>query len=57
MDWVSTYAVAVNEENAAGGRVVTAPSNGAAGIAEAPVGLALTDGSGNELTEEKVRQE
>jgi L-serine dehydratase len=32
MDWVSAYAIAVNEENAAGGRVVTAPTNGAAGI-------------------------
>ena len=32
MDWVSLYAIAVNEENAAGGRVVTAPTNGAAGI-------------------------
>jgi L-serine dehydratase len=32
MDWVSMYALAVNEENAAGGRVVTAPTNGAAGI-------------------------
>ena len=32
MDWVCTYAIAVNEENAAGGRVVTAPTNGAAGI-------------------------
>jgi L-serine dehydratase len=32
MDWVSLYAMAVNEENAAGGRVVTAPTNGAAGI-------------------------
>jgi L-serine dehydratase len=32
MDWVSTFAIAVNEENAAGGRVVTAPTNGAAGI-------------------------
>lgn len=32
MDWVNTYAIAVNEENAAGGRVVTAPTNGAAGI-------------------------
>jgi len=31
-DWVSLYALAVNEENAAGGRVVTAPTNGAAGI-------------------------
>ncbi|WP_026309284.1 L-serine ammonia-lyase [Kangiella aquimarina] len=32
MDWVDLYALAVNEENAAGGRVVTAPTNGAAGI-------------------------
>ena len=32
MDWVSLYAIAVNEENAAGGRVVTAPTNGAAGV-------------------------
>ena len=31
-DWLSVYAMAVNEENAAGGRVVTAPTNGAAGI-------------------------
>jgi L-serine dehydratase len=32
MEWVNTYAIAVNEENAAGGRVVTSPTNGAAGI-------------------------
>src|SRR5690606_37297571 len=32
MDWVNCFALAVNEENAAGGRVVTAPTNGAAGI-------------------------
>merc|ERR1712065_71561 len=32
MDWVNLYAIAVNEENAAGGRVVTAPTNGAAGV-------------------------
>ena len=32
MDWVNLWALAVNEENAAGGRVVTAPTNGAAGI-------------------------
>jgi len=32
MDWVDAYAMAVNEENAAGGRVVTAPTNGAAGV-------------------------
>ena len=35
LDWVSLYALAVNEENAAGGRVVTAPTNGAAGIVPA----------------------
>ena len=35
MDWVSLYAIAVNEENAAGGRIVTAPTNGAAGIVPA----------------------
>ena len=35
MDWVNVYAIAVNEENAAGGRVVTAPTNGAAGIVPA----------------------
>ena len=32
MEWITLYAMAVNEENAAGGRVVTAPTNGAAGI-------------------------
>jgi len=32
LDWVNVYALAVNEENAAGGQVVTAPTNGAAGI-------------------------
>jgi L-serine dehydratase len=32
MDWINLWAIAVNEENAAGGRVVTAPTNGAAGI-------------------------
>ena len=35
LDWVNPYALAVNEENAAGGRVVTAPTNGAAGIVPA----------------------
>ncbi len=35
LDWVGLYALAVNEENAAGGRVVTAPTNGAAGIVPA----------------------
>jgi L-serine dehydratase len=32
MEWVNLFALAVNEENAAGGRMVTAPTNGAAGI-------------------------
>lgn len=35
MDWVSVFAMAVNEENAAGGRIVTAPTNGAAGVVPA----------------------
>ncbi len=35
LDWVNLYALAVNEENASGGRVVTAPTNGAAGIVPA----------------------
>ena len=35
LDWVTVYAMAVNEENAAGGRVVTAPTNGAAGLVPA----------------------
>lgn len=35
LDWLNVYAMAVNEENAAGGRVVTAPTNGAAGIVPA----------------------
>src|SRR5437879_12285930 len=37
MDWVSMYAIAVNEENAAGSRVVTAPTNGAAGTIPAVI--------------------
>jgi L-serine dehydratase len=42
MDWVSLYALAVNEENAAGGRIVTAPTNGAAGIIPAVLKYYLT---------------
>lgn len=38
MDWVNLFALAVNEENAGGGRVVTAPTNGAAGIIPAVLG-------------------
>lgn len=37
MDWISVYAMAVNEENAAGGRIITAPTNGAAGIIPAVI--------------------
>lgn len=36
-DWISVYAMAVNEENAAGGQVVTAPTNGAAGVVPATI--------------------
>ncbi len=50
MDWVTLYALAVNEENAAGGRVVTAPTNGAAGIIPAVLKYYLThcQGSGDD---------
>ncbi|WND03320.1 L-serine ammonia-lyase [Temperatibacter marinus] len=41
IDWVNLYALAVNEENAAGGRVVTAPTNGAAGIIPAVLHYAV----------------
>ena len=41
LDWVSLWALAVNEENAAGGRVVTAPTNGAAGVIPAVASHAL----------------
>ena len=37
IDWLSAYAMAVNEENAAGGKVVTAPTNGAAGVLPATI--------------------
>ncbi|HAM44757.1 MAG TPA: L-serine ammonia-lyase [Propionibacteriaceae bacterium] len=37
LDWITLYALAVNEENAAGGRVVTAPTNGAAGVVPAVI--------------------
>ena len=37
MDWISLYAIAVNEENASGGRIVTAPTNGAAGVIPAVI--------------------
>lgn len=37
MDWISLWAIAVNEENASGGRIVTAPTNGAAGVIPAVI--------------------
>ncbi len=47
MDWLNVFAIAVNEENAAGGRVVTAPTNGAAGVipAVAQYYMKFLDGS------------
>ena len=50
MDWVNVFAMAVNEENAAGGRVVTAPTNGAAGVipAVAEYYRRFVDGSSEE---------
>ncbi|MFT7684837.1 MAG: L-serine dehydratase [Candidatus Azotimanducaceae bacterium] len=45
MDWVGLYALAVNEENAAGGRVVTAPTNGAAGIIPAVLRYLISFGA------------
>lgn len=53
MDWVNLYALAVNEENAAGGRVVTAPTNGAAGIV--PAVLRYFVSFSNELEQEDIR--
>jgi len=48
MDWVGLYALAVNEENAAGGRVVTAPTNGAAGIIPAVLNYFIEFRDGDE---------
>ncbi|WP_439631775.1 L-serine ammonia-lyase [Gemmata sp.] len=52
MDWVSLFALAVNEENAAGGKVVTAPTNGAAGVIPAVIEYArrFVPGVGAEQT-------
>lgn len=47
-DWLNVYAMAVNEENAAGGRVVTAPTNGAAGIIPSVVKHYCDEGDGRE---------
>lgn len=54
IDWVNMYALAVNEENAAGGRVVTAPTNGACGIL--PAVLAYYDKFISPVTEETVER-
>ena len=55
IDWVTLYAMAVNEENAAGGRVVTAPTNGAAGVipAIAHYYMHFIEGPGQSTPEEK----
>ena len=52
-DWLNVYAMAVNEENAAGGRVVTAPTNGAAGVIPAVIKYYCADDSPN--SPEKIR--
>ncbi len=55
LDWVSCFALAVNEENAAFGRVVTAPTNGAAGVIPAVLQYYLAFcPSGNEQAEDKI---
>ncbi len=57
MDWVTVWAMAVNEENAAGGRVVTAPTNGAAGVIPA-IGhyyLSFSEGAEQEKREGILR--
>ncbi len=48
LDWVSLYAISVNEENAAGGKVVTAPTNGAAGIIPAVLSYYVNFCNGNQ---------
>ena len=53
LDWVNLFAMAVNEENAAGGRVVTAPTNGAAGIIPAVLRYWLEFGSNLAETEQR----
>src|ERR1700741_4399012 len=54
LDWVSCFALAVNEENASFGRVVTAPTNGAAGVIPAVLQYFITFCDGN--NEEKIIQ-
>ncbi len=52
MEWVNLFALAVNEKNAAGGRVVTAPTNGAAGIIPAVLYYYVT--FSKDFSEDKV---
>jgi L-serine dehydratase len=54
LDWVSCFALAVNEENASFGRVVTAPTNGAAGVIPAVLHYYII--FSNDITEEKIIQ-
>ncbi|WP_149494882.1 L-serine ammonia-lyase [Roseiconus lacunae] len=54
LDWVDLYAIAVNEENAASGRVVTAPTNGAAGII--PAVLRYLDRFGRNVNEDTIER-
>ena len=54
LDWVSCFALAVNEENASFGRVVTAPTNGAAGVIPAVIQYFIAFGEGYE--EQKIGQ-
>ncbi|MCH2275832.1 L-serine ammonia-lyase [Thalassospira sp.] len=54
IDWVNLYALAVNEENAAGSRVVTAPTNGAAGVI--PAVLRYYERFGANVTQGKIRE-
>ena len=53
-DWLSVYAMAVNEENAAGGRVVTAPTNGASGVIPAVLRYYLDHCHGANLANMKI---
>jgi L-serine dehydratase len=53
MEWITLYAMAVNEENAAGGRVVTAPTNGAAGIIPAVLHYYINFAAGAASEQEK----
>jgi L-serine dehydratase len=59
-DWLSFYAMAANEENAAGGRVVTAPTNGAAGVVPAVIryyrdhGVGATHRGGRKCLSSKI---